>query len=391
MNTREKYKSSVMNTYGRQDLLIVSGKGSTCYDENGKKYIDFGSGIGVNSLGFAQDDWAQAISTQASTMQHISNLYYTIPGGDLAHTLCNITGYTNVFFGNSGAESNEGAIKIARKYSYDKYGADAKRNKILTLVNSFHGRTLATLSATGQDFFHKYFFPFPEGFEHAPANNLEAVIEKLSSGEFCGIILEFIQGEGGVIPLDKDFVQGVAKYCEANDIIFIGDEVQTGVARTGKFLASEYFDVKPNVTTLAKGLGGGLPIGAILADEKVSKVLGPSDHATTFGANPVVCAGANVVLSKVADPKFLEEVTQKGEFIKNELLALDEVESVDGLGLMLGINLKTKVAGDVITDCIANGLIPLSAKTKIRLLPPLNISHEELTAGLNILKEAITK
>ena len=375
----------IMNTYGRSDLCAVKASGSHCTDINGKEYIDFTTGIGVNALGFCDPDWVKAVSDQAATLQHISNLYYTMPDVQLADTLCSRTGYAKVFFGNSGAEANEGAIKVARKYSFDKYGSG--RDKIVTLVNSFHGRTVTTLAATGQDVFHNFFFPFTEGFVYAEANSLEA-LEKACDDTVCAVMVEFVQGEGGVVPLDKEYVQAVAKFCAEHDLLLIADEVQTGIGRTGTLLASEQFGVHPDITTLAKGLGGGLPIGAVMVDEKLESVMGASSHGSTFGGNPVVCAGANVVLNKL-DNALLADVCRKGEKIRNALMTCKEVESVTGLGMMIGIQLKTKTAAAVREACMQAGLLVLTAKTKIRLLPPLTISDEDLDKGLAILCSVI--
>lgn len=386
MGIIEQDKKYIMNTYARQEVVIVSGSGATCHDQDGKEYIDFGSGIGVNSLGYCDPEWSRAVAMQAQTLQHTSNLYHNVPMTNLAEKLCTETGYQKVFFSNSGAEANECAIKIARKYSFNKYGEN--RNKIITLVNSFHGRTITTLSATGQDVFHNHFFPFTEGFVYAIANDIRDLKSKLDDS-VCAILVEFIQGEGGVVPLDHGFVSAIAKLCDEQDILLIADEVQTGIGRTGKLLASEHYGVKPNVTTLAKGLGGGLPIGATLADEKTCTVFGASDHGTTYGGNPIACAGANVVLNQVCKAEFLIEVTKKGEYLRAALKGLEEVYSIDGIGMMLGICLKTKKASDVLKSCIEEGLIPLTAKDKIRLLPPLNISYEELDKGINILKKVV--
>ena len=378
----------VMNTYGRYDACVVSGKGATCTDVDGKKYIDFTSGIGVNSLGFADPDWVKAVSAQAGQLAHISNLFYTTPGVELADTLCKKTGYSRVFFGNSGAEANEGAIKTARKYSFDKYGTG--RATILTLINSFHGRTVTTLSATGQDVFHNYFFPFTEGFKHVPAGDMAAV-KAADDGTVCAVMVEFVQGEGGVIPLEVSFVKQLAAYCKERDILLIADEVQTGIGRTGKLLASQHFDILPDITTLAKGLGGGLPIGAFMVADKLKDVLGASSHGTTFGMNPIVCAGANVVMKKVADEQFLREVTMKGEKIRACLTLSPEVESTTGLGLMIGIKLKTKKSPDVVKACLKKGLMVLTAKEKVRLLPPLTITDEELSKGIQILWDVLNE
>lgn len=385
MNTIEKFNNSVMHTYGRYDVVLEKGSRRGCVDENGREYIDFGSGIGTNSLGFCDEDWADAVCGQVRSIQHTSNYYYTKVQADFADKLCKATGYSKVFFGNSGAEANECAIKLARKYSFDKYGKG--RHNIVTLVNSFHGRTLCTLAATGQDVFHNYFFPFPEGFVYAKANDKADLESKLDGA--CAVMMEFVQGEGGVIPLEKDFVDFVFKICKEKDILVIADEVQTGTGRTGKFLASENFGVHPDITTLAKGLAGGIPIGACLAAEKCSEVLTKGTHGSTFGGNPLACAGGNVVIDKVTAPGFLEEVAKKGAYIKEKLEGMDEVESVTGMGLMIGIKLKTMSAADVAAKALENGLMILTAKEKVRLLPPLNITYDEIDRGLKILEKIL--
>lgn len=381
-SVKEIDKKYVMNTYNRYDLEIVEGMGCNCYDIEGKEYLDLSSGIGVNSLGYCDMGWVASVTQQVCKLNHTSNLYYSQPCALAAEKLCKRTGYDKVFFANSGAEANEGAIKIARKYSFDKYGKG--RDKIITLINSFHGRTITTLSATGQDVFHNYFYPFTEGFVYAKANDIDSV-KALLDGSVCAIVAEMVQGEGGVIALDKEFVKQVYELCQQNDILFVADEVQTGAGRTGKFLASEHFDILPDITTMAKGLGGGLPVGAVLANEKCSNVLGYSMHGTTFGGNPIVCAGVNYVLDTI-DEEFLKGVEEKGEYFKSELEKLDEVESVSGLGLMLGLKLKTKVASEVVKEGIKKGLIMLTAKDKVRLLPPLIISYEEIDKALSIIK-----
>ncbi len=391
MNTIEKFNEHVMATYGRLDIVLESGKGQTANAEDGKQYIDFGSGIGTNSLGYCDSDWADAICAQARSIQHTSNYYYTKVQADFADKLCTSTGYKKVFFGNSGAEANECAIKLARKYSFDKYGKDAERNIIITLVNSFHGRTLATLSATGQDVFHNYFFPFLEGFVNVEANNTDDLKAKLSQykGKVCAVMFEFVQGEGGVCPLTQEFVDAIFEECAKDDILTIADEVQTGVGRTGAILTSKIFGVKPNITTLAKGLAGGVPVGACLADEKCCDVLTKSTHGSTFGGNPLACAGGQVVLNKVSDPEFIKEINRKAELFRELLSQIDEVEGVDGLGLMIGVRLKTKKASDILTKCAEKGLLILTAKKKLRFLPPLNISDENIKAGMAILKEIL--
>ena len=384
MDIKQKDKKYVLGTYGRYDLLIVRGAGAECEDETGKKYIDLGSGIGVNALGYCDGGWIKAVEEQLETLQHTSNLYYTAPCALLAEALCERTGYKKVFFCNSGAEANEAAIKTARKYSFDKYGAG--RDKIITLNKSFHGRTMATLTATAQEAMHNYFFPFNEGFVYCDKD-----IEEIKKHKgVCAVMLEFIQGEGGVIPLDKDFAAQVYEYCAANDILFIADEVQTGVGRTGRFLCSEHYGIKPDITTLAKGLGGGLPIGAMLAGEKCESVMGAGAHGSTFGGNPVVCAGGRYVLSRI-DDKLLSEVKEKGEYIKSRLSGVKGVKSVSGLGLMLGIELARKKAADVVKECISRGVIPLTAKDKVRLLPPLVITMEQLEKAVDVLARVIAE
>ncbi len=388
MSTIDKFNKHVMGTYGRYDVVVQKGSGRTAVDENGREYIDFGSGIGTNSLGYCNEEWADAVCEQVRSVQHTSNYYYTKVQADFADVLCEKTGYSKVFFGNSGAEANECAIKLARKYSFDKYGKDAERYNIITLVNSFHGRTLCTLSATGQDVFHNYFFPFVEGFINVEANNIDDLRAK-TDDSVCAVMFEFIQGEGGVIPLDKAFVDEIFKLCAEKDILTIADEVQTGVGRTGKLLASQHYNVKPNITTLAKGLAGGVPIGACLADEKCADVLVKGTHGSTFGGNPIACAGGLVVLSKAGDERFLAEVREKGDYLRAKLLEIPEVEGIDGLGMMIGIRLKTKNAADVCKAAVDNGLLLLTAKTKLRLLPPLNITKEEIDKGIEILKKLL--
>ncbi len=388
MNTIEQFNSHVMGTYGRFDAVMESGKDRTCTDENGKEYIDFGSGIGTNSLGFCNDKWVEAVCDQVKKIQHTSNYYYTKIQADFATKLCDATGYSKMFFGNSGAEANECAIKLARKYSFDKYGKG--RHTIITLVNSFHGRTLCTLSATGQDVFHNYFFPFVEGFKYCEANNIEMLMEMLDD-TVCAVMFEAVQGEGGVIALDEKFVKTIIDECQKRDILTICDEVQTGVGRTGKFLASMWFDVKPNITTLAKGLAGGVPIGVCLADEKCCDVLSAGTHGSTFGGNPICCAGGMAVLDTVLEDGFLDEVIKKGEYIKEKLSDVEEIEGFDGLGMMIGVRLKSKKAAEVCKECLDNGLLILTAKTKLRFLPPLNISYDELDKGIKIIKDILNK
>ncbi|MDY4586839.1 MAG: aspartate aminotransferase family protein [Oscillospiraceae bacterium] len=382
MSTIEQFNQYVMPSYGRYDLVLEKGEGRQAVDENGKEYIDFGSGIGTNSLGYCNEDWVKAVCDQAHRIQHTSNYYYTKVQADFAKALCETAGYTDMFFGNSGAEANECAIKIARKYSFDKYGKG--RHNIITLVNSFHGRTLCTLSATGQEVFHNYFFPFVEGFINVEANNIEDLRAKLDD-TVCAVMFEYIQGEGGVMALQQEFVDEIFRLCAEKDVLTIADEVQTGVGRTGKFLAGDNFGKKADLTTLAKGLAGGVPIGVCLSGEKCAKVLTPGTHGSTFGGNPISCAGGLAVLNTVNKPGFLDEVTAKGEYIRKKLLSSPEVASVSGIGMMIGAELKTKKAGDVAKAALDKGLLILTAKTKVRLLPPLTITYEEIDKGMEVL------
>lgn len=383
MDTIKKFDSNIMGTYGRYPLVMKKGSRETATDENGRQYIDFGSGIGTNSLGYCNEKWVEAVCDQVKTLQHTSNYYYTKVQADFAERLNQITGYSAVFFGNSGAEANECAIKLARKYSFDKYGKG--RHNIITLKNSFHGRTLCTLSATGQDVFHNYFFPFVEGFINVEANNTEDLKARLDD-TVCAVMIEYIQGEGGVVPLNKDFVDAVFELCGEKDILVIADEVQTGVGRTGKFLAGDHFGHKANVTTLAKGIAGGLPMGACLADEKCYEVLGKGTHGSTFGGNPVSCAGGLAVLDFIQSGDHLQQVTEKGDYLRNKLLDIDEIQKADGMGLMLGVSLKTKNAPEVVAEALEKGLLMLTAKDKLRFLPPLTITYEEIDKGIAILE-----
>ena len=374
----------VMHTYGRYNVAIDHGKGAICYDPAGKSYIDFTSGIGVNSLGFADEGWVAAVTAQLNKLQHISNLYYTEPCVLAAKLLCEKSGMKKVFFGNSGAEANEGVIKAARKYSFQKYGEG--RSKIVALENSFHGRTMAALSATGQNVYHNFFFPFVEGFVFAKANDTEDTISKLTD-DVCAVMMELVQGEGGVMPLEKEYVQAVYAACQEKDILFIVDEVQTGVGRTGTFYSYQQFGIQPDLVSSAKGLGGGLPIGAVLFGEKTQDTLIPGDHGSTFGGNPVVCAGADEVLNRM-DDTFLQNVTAKGRHMREEIEKMPHVTSVAGMGMMLGIELDIDVK-PVVTALMENGLLVLTAKHKMRLLPPLNIAQTELEKGLSILKNTL--
>ena len=367
-------KENIMPTYGRYDVCLTSGKGVYAYDSEGKEYIDVSSGIGVNSLGYCNEGWVKAVSEQAGKIQHISNYYYSEVAGVLAEKLTKATGLSKVFFGNSGAEANECAIKVARKYSFDKYGKD--RNEIITLKNSFHGRTIATLSATGQDVFHNYFFPFVGGFSYADANDIESLKEKITD-KTCAVMVETVQGEGGVNILDSEYLQAM-----------IVDEVQTGVCRTGMLYGYMHSKISPDIVTSAKGLGGGLPIGVCMVSDFLKDVMGPSTHGTTFGSNPVVCAGANYVLDTVNTPEFILEVNKKGEYIKEKLLCIKGVKSVRQQGLMIGIEVEG-TAGDIAKKCAENGLLIITAKTLLRMLPPLNITYEEIDKAIAILQKVM--
>lgn len=375
-------------TYGRFNLALSHGKGCDVWDFEGNQYLDFTSGIGVNSLGWADESWLAAVISQASKLAHTSNLFYTEPCATLAKTLVEASGLKRVFFGNSGAEANEGAIKTARKYSNDKYGTG--RSTVLSLVNSFHGRTISTLAATGQDVFHQHFFPFTGGFEYTEANNLEQLKARLEQkNDICAIIFEVVQGEGGVCSLDADYMKGVQALCQEKDLILIIDEVQTGIARTGTMFAYQQFGLQPDIITLAKGLGGGLPIGAFVLGEKVANTLGKSDHGSTFGGNPVSCAAANAVMAKI-DNTFLADVARKGEKLKSALLGLPKVKSVSGLGLMIGVEFEEGVkAADVVAKCIEKGVLFLTAKTKLRMLPSLIISDAQIEQGVAVLKDVL--
>lgn len=376
----------LMHTYGRFNVALVKGKGARAWDESGKEYIDFTSGIGVNCLGYSDDGWVKAVSDQAAALQHISNLYYSPLQTELAKKLCKATGFSKVFFANSGAEANECAIKLARKYSFEKYGKE--RTEIVTLENSFHGRTVTTLAATGQEVFHNYFFPFTEGFTFAKANDINNVKEKVNE-KTCAVMVELIQGEGGVNPLDKEFVQQLADYCKKNDLLLIIDEVQTGVGRTGTLYCYEQFGIKPDIVSSAKGIGGGLPMGACLCSEALANVMTPGTHGTTYGGNPIACAGALEVISRVNTPEFLKSVQEKGQYIKEKLSAMDGVSQVRGMGMMIGVVLEKDNAKEVAAKCVENGLLVLTAKTLIRFLPPLNITEDEINKGLEIFKKCL--
>lgn len=384
MNTKQLDNEYVAHAYGRFDVALDKGKGSTLYDENGKEYIDFGSGIGVTAFGIGDDQWKEAVINQLDKLQHTSNLYYTSPCARLAQMLCDKTGMKKVFFANSGAEANEGAIKFARKYSFDKYGEG--RSTIITLINSFHGRTITTLAATGQDTFHTTFAPFTEGFKYCPANDINALNE-MADDDVCAIMFECIQGEGGVNNLDYDFIKAIEKLADEKDILMVVDEVQTGNGRSGKYFAYENFDIMPDIVSTAKGLAGGLPMGAVLFGEKLKDTVTPSSHGSTFGGNPICAAGAISIVERI-DDDFLQSVRDKSDYIKSFLSAVNGVKSVSGMGLMLGIEVE-KSSKEIANECLEKGLLVLTAKEKVRLLPALNISMAELERGLNILKEVI--
>ena len=384
-NTKQLDQQYIMHTYGRYDVALARGKGATAYDEDGKKYIDVSSGIGVNSLGYCDEGWVNAVTKQAATIQHMSNYFYSAQAGALAEKLCTLTGMSKICFGNSGAEANECAIKIARKYSFDKYGAG--RNEIVTLRNSFHGRTVTTLSATGQDVFHNFFFPFTEGFSFVEAGDID-LLKNTVTDKTCAVMLELIQGEGGVNILDKDYVQALVRFCNERDIVVIVDEVQTGVGRTGRLFAFQNYGILPDLATVAKGLGGGLPIGVCMCGEKLRDVMTPSTHGSTFGANPVVCAGANYVIDTVADEDFLAEVREKGDYLEQKLRELPAVKGVRRMGLMVGIEIDGD-AHDVAVKCVENGLLIITAKDVLRMLPPLVITKEEIDEAVGILKTTL--
>ena len=377
-------KEYVAGTYGRFQVELVSGKGSVVTDVNGKEYIDMGSGIGVTAFGFGDEAWTSAVTAQLGKLQHTSNLYYTEPCAVLAKLLCEKTGLKKVFFGNSGAEANECAIKVARKYSAEKKGDDCYT--IITLVNSFHGRTLATLAATGQDVFHKLFQPLVPGFIHVPANDISALEQAVAENKIAGIMLECVQGEGGVMPLTPEFVAAADKLCKDNDIPLIINEVQTGNGRTGALYAYMNFGIQPDIVSTAKGLGGGLPIGACMMGEKVQNVLGPGDHGSTYGGNPVCCAGAISVIERI-DEKLMAEVKEKSAYVFSALENAPGVESVAGMGLMIGVK-TTKPAREVVNACIEKGVLCLTAKDKVRFLPALNIPMEDLKKAVEAVKEA---
>ncbi len=384
MNTKEIDSKYVANTYARFPIELVSGKGSKLYDSEGKEYIDMGTGIGVSIFGVGDKEWVEAVTNQLNTLPHASNLYYTSPCARLAQLLCEKTGAQKVFFSNSGAEANECAIKAARKYAADKKGEEYYN--IITLNNSFHGRTITTLAATGQDSFHKDFLPLTEGFLYADAGDLEAVENYVKEQKVAAIMLETVQGEGGVVPLSEEFVKGLADIAQKYDVLLIADEVQTGNGRTGYLYGYMKYGIKPDIVSTAKGIGGGLPLGATMLFEKTKDVYTPGSHGSTFGGNPVSCAGALSIIQRL-DEAFLESVREKSKYIINELSGAEGVKGITGMGLMLGIETEKDV-NEVLSYCQQNGILPIKAKTKLRLLPPLNISFEDLKQAVEVIKNA---
>ena len=379
----------VMNTYGRNDVAIDHGKGAKLYSPEGREYIDFTSGIGVCDLGYGNEAWADAVYQQAKKVGHTSHLFYTEPCARLAEKLCKRTGMSNVFFASGGGEANEGMIKLARKYSFDKYGKG--RATIITLKNSFHGRTMATLTATGQERFHNYFFPFVEGFRFAEANSMDS-LKETAGDDTCAVMMELVQGEGGVLPLDQEYVSAVAKLCAEKDWLLLVDEVQTGVGRTGSLFAFQQYGILPDVCSFAKGIAGGLPMSGIMANEKCRNVLTPGTHATTFGANPV-CGAAALVVQDVLTDEFLQEVQKKGAYLREQIEAMNLpcFGKTRGLGLMIGIEVAEGYENGKLAAALADaGLLVLTAGPGMRLLPPLVITKEEMDAGLAIMKKTLS-
>ena len=387
MSFKEADKQYVANTYARFDIEITHGSGALVYDINGKEYIDLASGIAANTLGMADEGWVEAVYDQLKKCQHTSNLYYSEPCARLAEILCKRTGAKKVFFGNSGAEANECAIKVARLWGAENKGEEYYN--IITLQNSFHGRTITTLAATGQDVFHKYFTPLTEGFLYGEANNLESIEVLLKENKCCAVMMELVQGEGGVLALDREFAEGVSKLCEKYNVLLVLDEVQTGNGRSGELYAYQAYGLSPDVVSTAKGLGGGLPIGACLMYDKTEEILKPSLHGSTFGGNPIACASAIHVLNRI-DDKLLSDVKEKSAYIFNTLNGADGIKSVSGLGLMIGI----ETVGDVsliLQKCMENGILPIKAKNKLRLLPALNIPMELLVKAVDIIKRVASE
>ena len=384
MNVFEKDQMYIAPTYKRFPLEIVRGVGSEVFDSQGKRYIDLGSGIAVTSFGVSDPLWQEAVIAQLGKVQHMSNLYYTEPCTELAEKLCLRTGMKKVFFSNSGAEANECAIKAARKWASDHYGPE--KNIIVTMENSFHGRTLTTLAATGQDHYHELFQPLTPGFVSVPAGDPDALEKVIETGRVAGVLLECIQGEGGVLPLPADYIQTVAEWAKSRNYLFMVDEVQTGNGRTGELYSYMHFGVKPDVVSTAKGLAGGLPLGATLLGERAQDVFHFGDHGSTFGGNPVCCAAALSVLNRI-DEALLSEVRSKGEYLRCQFENAPGVEAVSGLGLMLGLK-TVRPASEVVTACMQNGVLCLTAKEKVRLLPALNIPFSLLAEAAEIILEA---
>lgn len=387
--TFEQVKSQdqayILHTYGRVDAALVKGRNARAWDVDGKEYIDFTAGIGVNALGYCDPEWSAAVAGQAGKIQHMCNYYYCPENTALAQELSRASGMAKAFFCNSGAEANECAVKIARKYG-EKRGA----YRIVTLENSFHGRTLTTLAATGQEGFHREFLPLTEDFLYAQAGDL-AGIQALLDGSVCAVMLEMVQGEGGVIPMDEGFVQGLAQLCREKDVLLLIDEVQTGIGRTGRFFAYQGYGVQPDVVTCAKGIAGGLPMGACLVSERLGDILQPGQNGSTFGGNPIASAAARVVVRRVSEPDFLQSVLEKGAYFREKLEAMPQVEYVRGRGLMLGVKLKEKDAHDVLVQCAKAGLLILTAKELVRFLPPLTITQEDIDQGLAIFQQVLAQ
>ena len=387
--TFEQVKSQdqayILHTYGRVDAALVKGRNARAWDVDGKEYIDFTAGIGVNALGYCDPEWSAAVAEQAGKIQHMCNYYYCPENTALAQELSQASGMAKAFFCNSGAEANECAVKIARKYG-EKRGA----YRIVTLENSFHGRTLTTLAATGQEGFHREFLPLTEGFLYAQAGDLEG-IQALLDGSVCAVMLEMVQGEGGVIPMDEGFVKGLAQLCREKDVLLLIDEVQTGIGRTGRFFAYQGYGVQPDVVTCAKGIAGGLPMGACLVSERLGDILQPGQNGSTFGGNPIASAAARVVVRRVSEPDFLQSVLEKGAYFREKLEAMPQVEYVRGRGLMLGVKLKEKDAHDVLVQCAKAGLLILTAKELVRFLPPLTITQEDIDQGLAIFQQVLAQ
>lgn len=387
--TFEQVKSQdqayILHTYGRVDAALVKGRNARAWDVDGKEYIDFTAGIGVNALGYCDPEWSAAVAGQAGKIQHMCNYYYCPENTALAQELSQASGMAKAFFCNSGAEANECAVKIARKYG-EKRGA----YRIVTLENSFHGRTLTTLAATGQEGFHREFLPLTEGFLYAQAGDLTGIQAQLD-GSVCAVMLEMVQGEGGVIPMDEGFVQGLAQLCREKDVLLLIDEVQTGIGRTGRFFAYQGYGVQPDVVTCAKGIAGGLPMGACLVSERLGDILQPGQNGSTFGGNPIASAAARVVVRRVSEPDFLQSVLEKGAYFREKLEAMPQVEYVRGRGLMLGVKLKEKDAHDVLVQCAKAGLLILTAKELVRFLPPLTITQEDIDQGLAIFQQVLAQ